>query len=70
MNFNIPECQTSTTISTVSGTQEYAKPTDMQKLDNLFYQSAELTKIDKADSLRSRSTTAIPSNYYMYGSNI
>ena len=70
MNFEIPECQASTTISTISGTQEYSKPTDLQKLNQLYYNSLQLGRMTKADNFRFRGGQSSPSNYYLYGSKI
>lgn len=68
--YSIPECQTSTTITTVAGTTEYSKPSDFVKITGLFDDSYELNRITKQDYLRNRPWNSKPSNYYLYGSKI
>lgn len=70
MQFDIPECQWNTTITTVSGAQEYDKPTDMVRVNNIFESSYNMTPISKSDSMRLRAEQSNPSSYYLYGSKI
>jgi len=68
--YDIPECETSTTISTVWWTTEYNKPTDFVRVVGLFQESYALWRISKQQFLTNRSTQSKPSNYYMYGDKI
>jgi len=68
--FDIPECQDSVDLVTVSGTTEYDRPSDFQKVMGFFQDWYELTRITKEYFLRSRSTESKPCSYYMYGGKI
>ena len=68
--YSMPECQTSTTITTTSGTQEYSKPSDFVKITGLFDNSSELSSITKQDATRAGTGSSKPSQYYIYGDKI
>lgn len=68
--FDIPECQDSIDISTVSGVSEYNKPSDLQKIIRFFQDWYELTRITKEYFLKSRASESKPCSYYMYGNKI
>jgi hypothetical protein len=68
---------TNAATSTVSGTQEYAKPTDSFRVSKVTWDGVKLKKIDQADydALSSISyggslATGSPCYYYEFGSNI
>jgi len=64
--YDIPECQSSIDITTISGTTEYSKPTDLQKVIGFFQDWYKLTRITKEYSIRSRPTDSRPCSYFMY----
>ena len=68
--FEIEECQTSTTISTIAGQTEYDKPSDLRTITGFFDDSYDLKRITKQDFLMNRSTQSKPSNYYLYWTKI
>ena len=68
--FDIPECQTSTTVTTISGVTEYDKPSDLVRITGFFDNTYSLRKITKQDTLTNRSTQSKPSNYYVYWDKI
>lgn len=70
MNFDIPECESSTTITTTWGTTEYNKPTDFQRIVGFFQDGYKLTNTTKQQFLLNRSSNTKPSSYYIYGSKI
>ena len=68
---------TSATTSTVSGTQEYSKPSDSFRVSKVTYDSVKLKKIDQADydamssiSYGGTLATGSPCYYYEFGSVI
>ena len=68
--YDMPECEESTTITTVGGTVEYNKPLDFVRIWGLFYNTLELWSMTKKQTLRFTSSQTIPSNYYIYWSKI
>lgn len=70
VQYAIPECETSTTISTINGTREYAIPSDFARLGGLFYNTKKLGKTSKEQIYLYNSSNSIPSQYYKYGSYI
>ena len=68
--YAIPECEASTTISTVSWTREYAVPSDFVRLGGLFYQTKKLGKTQKSQIYLYNSSNSIPAQYYKYGNYI
>lgn len=67
---SIPECEWSTTISTVAGTQEYAKPSDFVRIAGIFYNWTKLIPTTKEGAIMNTASQTIPNGYYLYGSNI
>jgi hypothetical protein len=70
VQYAIPECEGSTTISTVNGTREYALPSDFARINGLFYNTKPLGKTQKNQIYLYNSSNSIPSQYYKYGSFI
>jgi hypothetical protein len=68
--YDIPECETSTTISTVWWTTEYNKPTDFVRVVGLFQDSYTLSRITKQQFLTNRASQTKPSSFYIYGDKI
>lgn len=68
--YDIPECQSSIDITTTSGTSEYARPSDLQKVMGFFQDWYELTRVTKEYFARSRASDSKPSSYYLYGGKI
>lgn len=68
--FEIPDCQTSYSLSTITWTQEYTKPSDLVSITGFFYNSQPLYRTTKQHTLLNQWTSAIPNQYYTYGSNI
>lgn len=68
--YSIPECQTGTTVTTISGVVEYDKPSDLITVTGFFDWTYNLRRITKQATLANRSTQTKPSNYYVYGSKI
>lgn len=65
--YDIPECQSSVDITTTSGTTEYTRPNDLQKVMGFFQDWYELTRITKEYFARSRASESKPCSYYLYG---
>lgn len=70
MSFEWPEYETSTTITTVAGTEMYSKPSDFVRIIGLYDDTYNLTKTTKQQTMINRATQSKPSSYYLYGSNI
>jgi hypothetical protein len=68
--YSIPECEASTTITTVWGTQEYNKPSDLVRVTGFFDNTFSLERITKQRALQHDSSNTKPSSYYLYGDKI
>lgn len=68
--YSMPECETSTTINTVAGTEVYARPSDYVRMIGLYDDTYNLTKTSKQQTMIARATESKPSSYYLYGNNI
>lgn len=68
--YSMPECETSTTITTIAGTELYARPSDYVRMIGLYDDTYNLTKTSKQQTMIARATESKPSSYYLYGNNI
>lgn len=68
--FDIPECQTSTILTTTNGVVEYDTPADLVRITGFFDWTYSLSRITKQDTLNNRSTQTKPRSYYTYNNKI
>lgn len=68
--YSIPECEASTTITTIAATQEYDKPSDFARVSGLFQDNFKLTPTSKQNTMINAAQQSKPASYYLYWSKI
>lgn len=68
--YSMPECETSTTITTIWWVELYAKPSDFIRIIGLYEDTYNLTRTTKQQTMIAKATESKPSSYYLFWQNI